>query len=119
MRLTHHVNQLGSPLLNRRDAVLLGGLALAAIAMSGRARADDTRASTKLPRCLLIWGKQGSAQGEFHSSIGIAISKADEIFVTEFTNNRVQKFSTDGKFVAAFPVSEMPAAIAVDKTGHL
>jgi DNA-binding beta-propeller fold protein YncE len=73
----------------------------------------------KPPRCLLTWGKKGTAQSEFRSPIGIAISAADEIFVTEFKNNRVQKFATDGKFLAAFSCAEVPGGIAVDKSGNV
>jgi DNA-binding beta-propeller fold protein YncE len=66
---------------------------------------------------LLEWGKQGKGPGEFHSPIGITINDKDEVFVTEFKNSRVQKFSAGGKFLAQFPVAEMPGGIAVDKKG--
>jgi DNA-binding beta-propeller fold protein YncE len=89
----------------------------------GLGRAGQTTGNAtsqgKPPRCLLTWGKNGTAPGEFHSPIGIAINQADEIFVTEFKNNRVQKFSSEGKFLSAFPVAEMPGGIAVDKTGNI
>jgi sugar lactone lactonase YvrE len=68
---------------------------------------------------LLQWGKPGKGPGEFHSPIGIAINARDEVFVTEFKNNRVQKFSADGKFLLQFPVAEMPGGIAVDKEGRV
>jgi sugar lactone lactonase YvrE len=68
---------------------------------------------------LLEWGKLGKEAGEFHSPIGIAINAKDEIFVTEFKNNRVQKFSTEGKFLAQFPVESMPGGLAVDRQGRI
>jgi sugar lactone lactonase YvrE len=68
---------------------------------------------------LLQWGKLGKGPGEFHSPIGIAINAKDEVFVTEFKNNRVQKFSPDGKFLGQFPVAEMPGGIAVDRKGRV
>jgi DNA-binding beta-propeller fold protein YncE len=76
------------------------------------ARADET--PTQSPRFILEWGQQGSDNGEFDFPIGIAINRADEVFVTDFTNARVQKFSSDGKFLAAFPVSPFPGGIALD-----
>src|SRR5207248_10754500 len=57
---------------------------------------------------LLAWGKLGKEAGELHSPIGIAINAKDEIFITEFRNNRVQKFSSEGKFLTQFPVEQMP-----------
>jgi len=37
------------------------------------------------------WGKEGEAPGEFSIPVGIAINAADEIFVTDHYNSRVQK----------------------------
>jgi sugar lactone lactonase YvrE len=68
---------------------------------------------------LLQWGKPGKGPGEFHSPIGIAVSGRDEVLVTEFRNNRVQKFSADGKLLLQFPVAAMPGGIAVDEAGRV
>jgi DNA-binding beta-propeller fold protein YncE len=76
-------------------------------------------AETASPRFVLEWGRQGSAVGEFDFPIGIAINRADEIFVTDFKNERVQKFSSEGKFLAALPVSPFPGGIALDQAGDL
>ncbi len=70
------------------------------------------------PRFILEWGKRGTAPGEFHSPIGLAISRADEIFVAEFNNSRVQKFDAQGRFLAQFKVIEHPGGIAVDDAGR-
>jgi hypothetical protein len=51
------------------------------------------------PRFLRQWGSNGSEPGEFHFPIGIAINAADEVFVTDFYNGRVQKFNSDGKLL--------------------
>ena len=51
---------------------------------------------------LLSWGRKGEAPGEFHSPIGIAIDKNDEILVTDANNGRVQRFNTDGKYLGGF-----------------
>lgn len=71
------------------------------------------------PSFVLAWGEKGDATGQFHSPIGIAINAADEIFVTEFNANRVQKFDTNGRWLAAFPVVEHPGGLAVDREGRL
>lgn len=71
------------------------------------------------PRFVLEWGKQGTEPGEFHFPIGIAINEADEVFVTDIYNNRVQKFSTEGKFLASFAVPRYPGPVALDAGGNL
>ena len=68
---------------------------------------------------LLQWGKSGKEAGELQSPIGIAINAKDEIFITEFKNNRVQKFSTEGKFLAQIPVEKMPGGLALDGQGRI
>jgi tripartite motif-containing protein 71 len=71
------------------------------------------------PRLILEWGKRGKDEGEFDIPIGIAINRKDEIFVTEFRNNRVQKFTTGGKLLSVMPVLDGPGGIAVDNKGRL
>lgn len=80
-------------------------------------RADGP--ATNTPRFLLEWGRQGPEHGEFDFPIGIAINSADEVFVTDFTNSRVQKFSSNGKFLAAFDVPLFPGGLALDREGNL
>ena len=71
------------------------------------------------PRFLLEWGRKGTKNGEFDFPIGIAINRTDEVFVTDFYNSRVQKFSSGGKFLFAFEVSPFPGGIALDHEGNL
>ncbi len=70
-------------------------------------------------RFLKEWGSQGTEPGEFHFPIGIAINAADEIFVTDFYNDRVQKFSTEGKLLAVLPVLPTPGGIAISRSGDI
>src|SRR5436190_18457102 len=71
------------------------------------------------PKFQLEWGKQGTAEGEFHFPIGIAVNRKDEVFVTDFYNNRVQKFSVAGKFLTTFPTVDNPGGLAIDGHGNL
>ena len=93
-------------------------LGVVAIVMAP-ASARCAGAATTAPRFVLEWGSQGSEPGQFDFPIGIAINRADEVFVTDFTNARVQKFSSDGRFLAAFPVSPFPGGIALDRDENL
>jgi DNA-binding beta-propeller fold protein YncE len=68
----------------------------------------------------LEWGKLGSEPGEFNFPIGIAVNRSDEVFVTDFYNARVQKFSAaDGKFFSSFAVASFPGGIALDQEGNV
>lgn len=75
--------------------------------------------STKKLQVVRTWGQEGTGDGEFHAPIGIAIDAHDVISVTEFKNNRVQRFDRDGKFLGKFAVEEMPGGIAVDRQGEI
>ena len=46
-----------------------------------------------------VIGKEGCQPGEFREPIGIAIDSEGFIYVTDAGNNRIQKFSKDGKFI--------------------
>jgi DNA-binding beta-propeller fold protein YncE len=91
-------------------------LSCATVAVSLSARDEPGQPPIKF---LFQWGKPGKEPGEFHSPIGIAVNGKDEVFVSEFKNNRVQKFSADGRFLLQFPVAEMPGGIAVDAHGRV
>ena len=71
------------------------------------------------PRFMAQWGSEGLEPGEFHFPIGIAINAADEVFVTDFYNDRMQKFSTDGKLLAVIPVLPTPGGIALSRSGDI
>ena len=81
------------------------------------ARGDEP--ATAPPRFVLEWGSKGAEPGQFDFPIGIAINRADEVFVSDFTNARVQKFSTQGKFQSSFSVSPFPGGVAIDSEGNL
>jgi DNA-binding beta-propeller fold protein YncE len=72
------------------------------------------------------WGRQGSGEGEFSYTSGIsydaiAVDVQGHVFVTDYGNDRVQKFDSDGNFLTMWGRSgtEMgqlfrPIGIAVD-----
>ncbi len=93
--------------------------ALLAVAIACGTHFQPALGAEPTPRFLLQWGRHGTANGEFDFPIGITINPADEVFVTDFYNSRVQKFSADGKFLAAFPVSPFPGGIEIDRDGNL
>jgi sugar lactone lactonase YvrE len=86
--------------------------ALGVLATTCDSRAEETDPPLTF---LLTWGQKGKADGEFDAPIGIAIDAADDLYISDFRNNRVQKFSAEGKFLLKFAVAEMPGGIAVDR----
>ncbi|WZO98813.1 NHL repeat-containing protein [Isosphaeraceae bacterium EP7] len=84
-----------------------------------RAGGPGGEAKAVVSRFLGEWGEEGSEPGEFHFPIGIAINAADEVFVADFYNDRIQKFSVDGKLLAVLPVLPNPGGIAISRSGDL
>src|ERR1700722_7548343 len=93
---------------SRLAAVCL--LSCVVVAASSPACDDGKQSQVKF---LLEWGKLGKEPGEFHFPIGIAINASDEVFVTDFYNSRVQKFSVDGRLLAVIPVLPNPGGMAI------
>ena len=49
-----------------------------------------------------LFGKKGSANGQFNEPRDIAIDSQGLVYVTDSGNHRIQKFTPNGKFVAQF-----------------
>jgi sugar lactone lactonase YvrE len=98
--------------LSRRH--FLGGVAAFGLSLSARGVADEPQAP---PKFLLEWGKKGKAEGEFSACVGIAIGKDDEVFTAEFRNQRVQRFTSEGKFLSTFSVQPHAGGLAVHPDG--
>ncbi|MCM8540775.1 MAG: ATP-binding cassette domain-containing protein [Lentisphaeraceae bacterium] len=50
-----------------------------------------------------MFGTRGSKEGQFYSPVGIALDDKENIYVCEYgKNDRIQKFTKDGKFIISF-----------------
>ena len=72
------------------------------------------------------WGEDLSDGVSFASPNGIAIDSSDNVYVTEFRGNRVQKFTSDGVLVAEWGSAggedgqfRNPTGIAIDGEGNV
>lgn len=69
------------------------------------------------------WGTAGSGPGQFAAANGVATDRQGNVYVADSNNNRVQKFSADGQFLAAFPGAPRAIGnilgIAVDGQGNM
>jgi hypothetical protein len=48
---------------------------------------------------LKAWGSEGSDEGQFNGSKGIATDSQGNVYVAEDWNNRIQKFDSNGEFI--------------------
>ncbi|MFN8512335.1 MAG: hypothetical protein U0232_26815 [Thermomicrobiales bacterium] len=71
-------------------------------------------------------GEAGDRPGEFKDARGIAIDPWGNIYVVDSGNDRVQQFSPDGAFVAAWGgvgstpgQFRSPGAITIDQRGNV
>ena len=48
------------------------------------------------PSFILSWGSLGTGNGQFNSPYGVAVDKTGAIYVSDFYNNRVEKFDSGG-----------------------
>jgi len=51
---------------------------------------------------LLEWGQHGTARGEFNQPIGISVDSEGNVYVSDSGNDRIQKFSNNGKFILSW-----------------
>ncbi len=64
------------------------------------------------------WGFAGSGAGQFNSPHFIAVDDVFNVFVSDYGNNRIQKFTSDGIAVTQW-ANTQPQGIAVDNGGNL
>ena len=58
--------------------------------------------STSTPELIDIWGKAGTGPGEFFYPYDLAIASDGSVVVIEYKNNRLQRFSPEGKWLATW-----------------
>jgi sugar lactone lactonase YvrE len=61
------------------------------------------------------WGKKGSGPSEFDAPHGLAMDSAGRLFVADRSNNRIQIFDQDGKFLAEWRQFGRPSGVFIDK----
>ena len=60
------------------------------------------------------WGKKGAGPSEFAFLHGIALDSQGRVFVADRTNNRIQIFDADGKFLTEWKQFGRPSAVYID-----
>ena len=74
----------------------------------------------------IITGSSGSGNGQFSTPIGIAFDSSGNFFVSDYANNRIEKFNSAGVYQSQFGSGgsgngqfSYPIGIALDSTGNI
>ena len=71
-------------------------------------------------KCLYKFGKQGNQDGEFNSPYLMQVDSSNNLLVCDNGNNRVQRFSLDGRFTGkSTAVLPNPAGITTAPDGSI
>lgn len=78
------------------------------------------------PSLLRQWGTAGSGPGQFAYPVGVALDHTGNVYISDFVNNNVQKFTRDGSFILGWGTTGSgngqlinPYGIAVDAAGDV
>ena len=72
-----------------------------------------------------VWGDRGEGPGQFRMPWGVAIDSAGDVYVSDWRNDRIQKFDCDGAWIATFDGYDggegfrRPNGLAVDAHGRI
>ena len=93
---------------------------------TGPASSAGTGSQTPVFVEVAVWGQADDDSVTFRSPNGIAIDSSDNVCVTEFQGNRVQKFTSDGIPLAQWGSGgsedgqfQSPIGIAIDQIDHV
>ena len=72
------------------------------------------------------WGGYGEEDGQFISPLGLTLDSENNIYVTDISLSRIQKFTSDGEFISTWGEAgkgdgqfDIPWGIAIDKEGNV
>ncbi len=69
---------------------------------------------SKAGKFITAWGRKGSSAGEFDTPHAIAVDSQERVYVADRSNNRVQVFDANGKFLADWRQFGRPSGVYVD-----
>jgi len=70
---------------------------------------------TKDGKFIKTWGKRGKGPGEFDCPHGLAFDSKGRLFVADRSNNRIQIFDQEGKYLAEWKQFSRPSGVYIDK----
>jgi DNA-binding beta-propeller fold protein YncE len=69
---------------------------------------------SKTGKFITAWGSKGSAAGQFDTPHAIAVDSQEHVYVADRSNNRIQVFDANGKFLADWRQFGRPSGVYVD-----
>ena len=69
---------------------------------------------SKAGKFITAWGKKGSAPGEFDTPHAIAVDSQERVYVADRSNNRIQVFDANGKFLTDWRQFGRPSGVYID-----
>lgn len=83
-------------------------------------------ASAQAPPYLMQWGTYGTGAGQFDSPYDVAVDAGSDVYVVEWGNNRIQKFTNSGAYLTQWGAQGSgpgqfgyPVGVAVDGSGDV
>ena len=80
---------------------------------------------TKDGEFISAWGERGSGPGQFDGPWGLALTGSGDIYISDWGNDRVQRYDTDGGLIVQFTgrskgdAIHRPAGLAADEEGNI
>jgi DNA-binding beta-propeller fold protein YncE len=68
---------------------------------------------------LFAWGKRGKGPGEFHIAHSVALGPDGTVYVADRSNNRIQVFDPNGKFLKQWTHHGATQGISFDRQGRM
>ena len=65
------------------------------------------------------WGEPGTGPGQFYLPHGVAVLADGRVLVADRENDRIQVFTPDGRFLAAWTDVQRPTSLALDGAGRV
>jgi DNA-binding beta-propeller fold protein YncE len=74
---------------------------------------------------ILTFGEYGNREGEFEYPVGIVIDKNSNLYITDWENDRIQKFTSEGRLLKVISSkdgelkTDGPAGIVLDQNENI
>ncbi len=71
------------------------------------------------------WGQRGSGSGQFEGPWGLALGDGGDVYISDWGNDRIQRYTSDGILIEEFgglsgtDAIHRPAGLAVDSDGNM
>lgn len=76
-------------------------------------------ASAQAPVYLYQWGTLGTGDGQFAGPEDVAVDASGNVYVADYGNSRIQKFTSNGGYLAQWGGFNGPERVAVDANDNV